>query len=36
VETSSLHFLPLQLISWLVLGGMAVGAIGGFAAARNV
>jgi len=36
VDTGSLHFLPLPLVSLLVAGGMGVGACGGFAAARNV
>jgi cell division transport system permease protein len=36
VDTGSLHFLPLQLATWLVAGGMAVGALGGLAAARNI
>jgi len=36
VDTGSLHFLPLPLVSLLVAGGMGVGAFGGFAAARNV
>ena len=35
IDTGSLHFLPLGMCVWLVLGGMAVGCIGGFAAART-
>jgi cell division transport system permease protein len=35
IDTGSLHFLPLGMCAWLVLGGMAVGCIGGFAAART-
>ena len=30
-----LQFLPVQMLLWLVLGGMAVGAAGGLAAARH-
>jgi cell division transport system permease protein len=35
IETDSLQFLPLRLCAGLVAGGMAVGCIGGFAAART-
>jgi cell division transport system permease protein len=37
VDVTSLHFLPGRLCAWLVAGGLAVGAMGGFAATmRNV
>jgi cell division transport system permease protein len=35
IDTGSLQFLPFRTCAWLVLGGMAVGCIGGFAAART-
>jgi cell division transport system permease protein len=35
VESGSLQFLPLALCAWMVAGGMVVGCIGGFAAART-
>jgi len=35
VETGALQFLPLRLCAWLVAGGMAVGCVGGLAAARS-
>lgn len=35
IDTGSLQFLPLGMCAWLVLGGMVVGCIGGFAAART-
>jgi cell division transport system permease protein len=35
IDTGSLQFLPWQLCAWLVAGGMAVGCVGGFAAART-
>src|SRR5262249_34095421 len=30
-----LRFLPVRTCAWLILGGMAVGSLGGFAAART-
>jgi cell division transport system permease protein len=35
IDTGSLQFLPVRMSAWLVLGGMAVGCLGGFAAART-
>jgi cell division transport system permease protein len=35
VDTGALHFLPPRLCAWLVAGGMGVGCLGGFAAART-
>jgi cell division transport system permease protein len=35
IATESLQFLPLRTCAWLVMGGMAVGCLGGFAAART-
>jgi cell division transport system permease protein len=35
IDTASLQFLPLRTCVWLVIGGMAVGCLGGFAAART-
>jgi cell division transport system permease protein len=35
VDPRALRFLPLQLCMWLVAGGMAVGCVGGYAAARG-
>lgn len=35
IDTGSLQFLPWRLCAWLVVGGMAVGCIGGFAATRT-
>jgi cell division transport system permease protein len=35
IDTGSLQFLPWQICAWLVMGGMAVGCVGGFAAART-
>jgi cell division transport system permease protein len=35
VDTGGLNFLPPRLCAWLVAGGMGVGCLGGFAAART-
>jgi cell division transport system permease protein len=35
VNADALQFLPARLCAWLVGGGMAVGSLGGFAAART-
>jgi cell division transport system permease protein len=37
VDVTALHFLPGRMCAWLVAGGVAVGALGGYAATmRNV
>jgi cell division transport system permease protein len=35
VDAGALQFLPARLCAWLVAGGMGVGCLGGFAAART-
>ena len=35
IDPGSLQFLPFRTCVWLVIGGMAVGCLGGFAAART-
>jgi cell division transport system permease protein len=34
INLSSVRFLPVELCVWLVVGGMAVGCLGGFVASR--
>ena len=35
LEGDAVQFLPIRFCAWLVAGGMAVGGVGGFAAARH-